>query len=1053
MNTTKNEANRYRRAAVLGIGILAVLLLLSCPNPIDETLANQVEDEFAPLITIITPDPALKYYYPSEILVEGTVRDFTDHVGGTAGTIASLTYEEQFDKRIQGVIDVAADGSFSFTIDALLLEGTQYIVVSAVDWNENVTETVLTAYDKTTGPPIGADIDYTDYTSNPALGKTYTITGVVGSAVGFLTVTYNVEPEFGADIVNQPINPVAGAFSFDFNPSAEGVSGELKFILYATDNDGTNTYTFYLYDDPDPPAYDAACAVAADNTYVDLIFDEGIYHSGGTAPLTTDFTLGWGAGSGTVTDVVLGGFIGTPAAGDTSVRLALNVTGTPAGDETLTVTGSNLTDMVGNPLSPASVNRTLTDKIAPVVMQVGVQTGYENDAYNHLDPTLPIPIIVTFDGPVTVTPPLSLALNSGAAVSYSGGSGTSALTFNYTVTDGDNTPPATALNYTGTGALTGSVTDGGGNTVVNPALPDPAGLNALGVENITIDTSVPADPTIWVDDADMSITKQENIAGVPFELRNCEPGTTYTVVLTNCYLLGGSPSASGTVPPAGTVTGFKLQTSLGTGTATITATLNDEAENESSPVASNLTIATIAPNPPEFNTTSGGRNSLPLVWSWDSGGGVGAEGHYRYKVNDSDLTTGALEQTDNNDPVTYSYTPPADGSYTLYVQEENTWGNWSETSSCELILDRVNPVLNNVPVSISVPTKQGDYEGTSKDDPAIAAFLSAATATDDRDPAPALTVTVGGSAPPAVFPVGETTVRFTATDWAGNSVYQERTVTVENTVIIPNGGEVWKPGTSHTIRWGHDHAGSVVTIELLKGGAAVATLATNTGDDGSYNWSIPSGQTLGGDYRIRVTTNVTPTLVDTSDADFIIENIAVTAPDGGPTWEAGTTKTITWTSSNAGTVKIDLYDGSSLDSTITASAANNGSYSWVIPGGTTPDSGYEIRITSNADAAFFDESPGFVIEKITVTAPTSSVTWTAGDSHDVTWTSSGDGNVTLALYQGGAYVKDIKTTSNDGSTDWGVGAAETTGDYTIRVISDKDNTIYGETGTITIVAP
>jgi hypothetical protein len=62
--------------------------------------------------------------------------------------------------------------------------------------------------------------------------------------------------------------------------------------------------------------------------------------------------------------------------------------------------------------------------------------------------------------------------------------------------------------------------------------------------------------------------------------------------------------------------------------------------------------------------------------------------------------------------------------------------------------------------------------------------------------------------------------------------------------------------------------------------------------------------------------------------------ITVTSPNGGESWNAGSTHTITWTSTGAmGNVKIQYStnNGSSW-STITSSTANDGSYSWTLPG-------------------------------------------------------------------------------------------------------------------------
>ena len=56
-----------------------------------------------------------------------------------------------------------------------------------------------------------------------------------------------------------------------------------------------------------------------------------------------------------------------------------------------------------------------------------------------------------------------------------------------------------------------------------------------------------------------------------------------------------------------------------------------------------------------------------------------------------------------------------------------------------------------------------------------------------------------------------------------------------------------------TISWETGNLGGTVDIHLYKGTNQVATIATSTSNDGSYNlWDVPAGQTPGTDYRVRV---------------------------------------------------------------------------------------------------------------------------------------------------------------------------------------------------------
>jgi hypothetical protein len=90
------------------------------------------------------------------------------------------------------------------------------------------------------------------------------------------------------------------------------------------------------------------------------------------------------------------------------------------------------------------------------------------------------------------------------------------------------------------------------------------------------------------------------------------------------------------------------------------------------------------------------------------------------------------------------------------------------------------------------------------------------------------------------------------------------------------------------------------------------------------------------------------------------ERITVIAPNGNEVLYAGNTVTITWSSENlSDNVSIELYDNGSLESIISASTANDGSYSWTIPE-TLPSGGSRtIRISSTVDTGIFDDSDDF----------------------------------------------------------------------------------------------
>ena len=107
-----------------------------------------------------------------------------------------------------------------------------------------------------------------------------------------------------------------------------------------------------------------------------------------------------------------------------------------------------------------------------------------------------LPIQVNFSEPVVVTggPQLTLATagSTNEVVAYSTGTGTSTLTFNYTVQPGDT---STDLNYVGTSSLAlngGSVKDTAGNSAALTLPATSSGSSLAGSKALVVDTTGPS---------------------------------------------------------------------------------------------------------------------------------------------------------------------------------------------------------------------------------------------------------------------------------------------------------------------------------------------------------------------------------------------------------------------------------------------------------------------------------------------------------------------------------------------------------------------------------
>jgi hypothetical protein len=89
-------------------------------------------------------------------------------------------------------------------------------------------------------------------------------------------------------------------------------------------------------------------------------------------------------------------------------------------------------------------------------------------------------------------------------------------------------------------------------------------------------------------------------------------------------------------------------------------------------------------------------------------------------------------------------------------------------------------------------------------------------------------------------------------------------------LIAPNGGESWVVGSSRTIQWTSASVAGKIKILLSRdGGVTWKSLTTGTANDGSQSWKVSKPATTRG--RIRICSVSSPSLCDTSDADFTIQ--------------------------------------------------------------------------------------------------------------------------------------------------------------------------------------
>jgi len=126
-----------------------------------------------------------------------------------------------------------------------------------------------------------------------------------------------------------------------------------------------------------------------------------------------------------------------------------------------------------------------------------------------------------------------------------------------------------------------------------------------------------------------------------------------------------------------------------------------------------LWAAIIVPSSPVVTGTTPNHSTTP-TWTWTSGGG--GNGTFRYKLNDESLETGATVTTSTS--FTPSSSPLSYGDHTLYVQEQNDQGYWSDSGSFTITIEVNDPPVaqdgssvTDCDLAVSIPLSGTDPEG------------------------------------------------------------------------------------------------------------------------------------------------------------------------------------------------------------------------------------------------------------------------------------------------------------------------------------------------------
>jgi len=456
----------------------------------------------------------------------------------------------------------------------------------------------------------------------------------------------------------------------------------------------------------------------------------------------------------------------------------------------------------------------------------------------------------------------------------------------------------------------------------------------------------------------------------------------------------------------------------------------DDAGNWSTSGSATVAIDYDAITEPNVTGVTPTNDTTP-EWTWTSGGGLG---HYRYQL---DSESGAWIETD--DTAWSPSTPvPADGPYTLYVQEQRSVANWSPSGSFTITVDTAAPSAPIVDDLGETNNTQPTFTWTSGCETGNGVFrylFDCETSQDDWTETTEFSV-----APDAPLSEGVHTLCVQERDEAGNwSETGAGTVTIDTT----------PPGAP-------DVTGPAVTPSQKP----TWTWTSGGGGNGQYRYQLDS---VAGDWTATTAQSFAPaddlpvgphTLFvqerdnagNWSASGSAIVDVQPTPPGApvvsSPAITTNPTPEWTWTGSATGTFRYQL-DSESGDGWIETADTS------FTPGTPLADGLHTLYVQEQSGAGVWSDSgsSSTFVDTTPPNAPVVTAPLTTGDATPTwSWTSGGGGNGVFR-YQLGGTAGDWAETSE---TSFTPEEDLADGSYTLYVQERDDAGNWSAAGTRTV---
>ncbi len=556
--------------------------------------------------------------------------------------------------------------------------------------------------------------------------------------------------------------------------------------------------------------------------------------------------------------------------------------------------------------------------------------------------------------------------------------------------------------------------------------------------------------------------QQTKVAVQRYQAENGVPSTGYVGPLTRARLNGGNDSRGNSlriISPNGgeTLTKGNQYTITWTGSPGILNQTGDIWLQSYIPPcaeATNGIRCMIAVRAPEVIAKNVSLNSLSYIWNVGrilsnatcgnqaiacapSIDGTAVVGDGQYKVRICPTGSNVCDSSDNYFQITSGVTTGApvingiDAPTTLTVGQTGTWNVRAS--------DPQNQTLSYSVDWGDMSACYNRYCATNAAMPSVSSYQQSSTFTHSFANA------------------GTFTVRFTVKNNSGQSVQTSSTVVVTGSgttpgslqVLSPRTGDILYRNTPFVIRWNSPayFRATYADIKLLReyicqsgyvcppSVVAPLTIATNLSiNQNSYTWNVGTATGYVGDSQVAQDGTYTIQLCETSSsncvtsgkftigsADSQTPDITIVSPNGGETWDANSTKTISWTFGGAynayAKVDIDLgrmfyppcaapMNGSvsscvpyfqktyTLDKNIAANAVYNWIVATDISNVAIPAGNYVVRVCpagseTNCDMsnAEFTIRSGSSVGPLQIISPNGGEVWQKGTTQTIRWMS------------------------------------------------------------------